>query len=271
MRRWITYSLLWLPLIVMAENVEHENILKIGYGWVSYVDPYLSPLRYEGNEINIGNEWWQPYRQDTKLGKAGKLANWAHVGRLDIHGWRTYNTASTNMTYALGAHGGWGSYYEWRWLDNRLRLHTGAYLETELMARYHATNVNKPMNIDLAIDAEAMVGLSWSFYGKKTSYRLRYLFRTNLIGMDYMPQYWQSYYEISERVPADARFTGWWNHNMIRHELTLDFQFPHTTWRLGAEHEWLHYRSSEQQYVRNQVNIIVGCIWHYRTKSNNKL
>lgn len=263
--------MLILPLMAMAESIDHENILKVQYGWVSYVDPYLSPLRYSGKRLAIGNEWWQPYRKETKLGQTSKLDHWAHVGRLNVYGWRTYSSAMTNINYALGFQTGWGSYYEWRWCDNRLRLLLGPYLETELTVRQHVSQVNKPLSVDFGLHAEAMTGLSWSFYGKKTSYRLRYLFRTNLIGMDVMPQYWQSYYEISEGVRADVRCAGAWNNNIIRHELTLDFQFPHSTWRLGAEHEWLNYRSSNMQFERHQIELVIGCIWHYKIKGNNRL
>ena len=58
------------------------------------------------------------------------------------------------------------------------------------------------------------------------SYRLHYLVRTNLIGFDYLPEYWQSYYEVTEGVPGMARCSGHWNHHTLRHELALDLHGP---------------------------------------------
>ena len=257
----VLYVLMSVCPLWAAEPVEHENILKVKYGWVYQLDPYFSPLAFTGNEIGIANEWWQPFRRTNK---DGQPMNWSHVGAIDIHGLRAYNSAYTNLIYGFGFHAGWGAYYRFSWFDNRLCLILGPYLEADFMAREIASNVNKPLSFDVGIDVMAMAGLQWTFYGKKTSYRLRYRVRTNIIGFDWLPDYWQSYYEIATGVPGTARCSGPWNHNVVRHELSLDFQFPHSTWRLGAEHEFLNYSTPEMQFVRNQFNIIVACIWHYR-------
>ncbi len=252
-------------------SVTHDNVLKLKYGWVWQTDPYLSPLAYSGNLIGLANEWWQPFRSDTRLGRTGKLANWGHVGTIDIHGLRAYSSAYTNLIYGLGFHAGWGAYYRFAWLDNRLRLIIGPFLEADFMVRQIGSNVNKPYSFDVGIDAMAMAGLQWSFYGRKTSYRLRYRIRTNLIGMDYLPDYWQSYFEIVSGVPGLYRCSGHWNHNVVRHDLSLDLQFPHSTWRIAAEHEFLNYATEYMQFTRNQVSIVVGCIWQYRIKPNARL
>lgn len=254
-----------------GEEILHTNILKIRVGWDYQLDTYLSPLGYKGIEVGIGNEWWQPFRQDTRFGKTGRLANWAHVGRVDVRGFSQINSARSNQIYGIGLSGGWGAFYCWQWYDNRLKVLVGPYLETELGVRLLASNVNKPMSLDIAIDGMVMGGLSWSFYGKKTSYRLNYQIRTNLIGFDYLPDYWQSYYELSEGVQGVARCSGPWNHNTVKHELTLDMQFPHSTWRLGAEHEYLRYGTKDLHFVRNQVSVVIGCIWNYRVKANTRL
>lgn len=265
-RYYITLVSLLMVIAASAQDstcvVEPENILKIQYGWVKQLDPYLSPLAYRGQQIGIGNEWWQPFHS---------YENWKHVGRIDIHGLRAYSSAWTNYLYGLNIRGGWGAYYRMKWLDERLSLIVGPYLEADFMIRNIGTNINKPFSFDVGINAMVMAGISWSFYGPRTSYRLRYQIRTNLIGFDWLPDYWQSYYEVTEGVSGLARCSGHWNHNTVRHELTLDFQFPHSTWRIGAEHEFLNYTTKDMQFTRNQINILVGCIWHYRLISNRKL
>ena len=257
--------------VVHAEGVEHTNVLKLKFGWNYQLDTYLSPLAYHGWQVGIGNEWWQPFRQDTKLGQTGRLANWAHVGRIDVHVGRNISTAKSNLTYGLELNGGWGAFYAWRWFDNRLKVFLGPYMEGGLTVRYIAVNVNKPLSLDIGMDVMAMSGISWSFYGKKTSYRLNYQIRTNLIGMDFMPDYWQSYYELSQNTKGSFRCSGHWNHHTIKHELSLDMQFPHSTWRVGAEHVYVNYGSDYQRFIRNQVNLVVGCIWKYRIRANERL
>jgi len=254
-----------------SESTDHTNVLKVKGGWSYQLDTYLSPLAYHGWQIGIGNEWWQGFRQDTRLGQTGRLSNWAHVGRMEAEGLMHINTARSNMTYAVLINGGWGAFYCWQWMDNRLKVFLGPYIEAGLTIRYLNTNVNKPLSLDVAADVMAMSGLSWSFYGPKTSYRLNYQIRTNLVGFDYVPDYWESYYEISQGVEGVARCSGHWNHHTIKHELTLDMQFGHSTWRIGVAHDYLNYGTKDLHFIRNELNMVVGCIWHYRIKANTRL
>lgn len=254
-----------------GESIEHTNVLKVKGGGIYQLDTYLSPLAYRGFAVGIGNEWWQPFRQDTRLDKTGRLANWAHVGRVDVSGFRTMNAARSNGITGVDIHGGWGAFYCQRWSDTRLKVFAGPYIEAGLTVRNMNTNVNKPVSLDIAADVMAMGGIAWSFYGKKTSYRLHYQIRTNLIGLDCMPHYWQSYYELTEGVPGEIRCSGHWNHHTVKHELGIDMQFIHSTWRLGVGHDYTNYHSNNQQFIHNSVNLIIGCIWNYRLQGNKRL
>lgn len=256
--------MLLFPVLLMAqESVEHENILKIKVGTGYQLDTYLSPMGYSGMCYGLGNEWWQAFRHAP--------ANWAHVGRADIGLTNYYNRSRTNRYLGVQLAAGWGAFYEWKWLDDRLRVHLGPYLDVYFSVREQASNVNKMVSFDAAIDVMAMSGISWSFYGKKTSYRLSYLIRTNLIGFDYLPEYWESYYEITQGVPGQPRCSGHWNHNTIKHQLSLDMQFPHSTWRIGAEHEWMNYGTKDLHFSNNEMRIVVGCLWKYRICANARL
>lgn len=268
----ITFTLVCIPVLLSAqEGVEHDNILKLKIGTGYQLDSYLSPGGYTGMQYGLGNEWWQPFRQDTRLGQKGQLTHWAHVGRIDASMINYSSSARNNRYLGVQLTGGWGTYYEWRWLDDRLRVLLGPYMEAGLNVREHATNVNKIVSLDISIDAMAMTGISWSFYGRKTSYRLSYLLRTNLIGFDYLPEYWESYYEISQGVPGQPRCSGHWNHNTLKHELSLDMQLPHSTWRVGAEHELVNYGTPNLHFMRNQLSIVIGCRWKYKIHANARL
>jgi hypothetical protein len=250
---------------------EHTDVLKLRVGYGRQVDTYLSPMAYTGMQYGLGNEWWQAFRQDTKLGKIGKLANWGHVGRVDISVINYTNPARSNSFIGVQVAAGWGAFYCWKWIDDRLKVHVGPYLEGSFAMRSQGSNVNKVVSFDIAVDVMAMGGVSWSFYGKKTSYRLNYLLRTNLIGFDYLPEYWQSYYELTEGVHGTTRFSGHWNHNTVKHEITMDMQFAHSTWRIGAEHEFVRYGTANMHFVRNQLSVIIGCRWKYRIHANARL
>lgn len=256
--------LILFPCYASAENVEHENILKVQYGGEWRQDQYLTPLLYKGMMVGIGNEWWQPFRQDTRLGKTGKLEHWKHIGQLNLKFDWTHNPVKTNIIYALNIDAGWGAYYEWCWQDVGVKIFLGPYLDCNNTIKYHSINVNKPVSLDLTTNVQAMTGVSYSFKGKKTSYRLRYLIRFNLLGVDFMPDYWQSYYELTKKVRGQIRCAGMWNHRTLHHELTLDLQFPHSTWRVGICHEYDEYGQKDMMFSNECVSAIVGTCFHYK-------
>lgn len=268
MKRLVAILLLLVCLFCRAENVTHENILYARFGGIWQQDQYLSPLLYTGMSGGIGNEWWQPFSSDTRLGKQGKLDHWGHLGKVDLQFGMLYNPTKSNRIYAFGVQGGWGAYYTWQFPQAGVQILLGPYLNLDYAPRFIAGNVNKPYSMDIAIEAEAMGGISYSFRGKHSSYRLRYLIHANLIGIDFVPDYWQSYYELAEGVSGIVRCAGMWNHRYLRHELTLDMQFRHSTWRLGIKHEYLEYGQGDMWFSREQVSAVVGTCFQYKLKPN---
>lgn len=261
-RRYIVISILaiWAGGQLSAKgtdslNVEHEDILRVHFGGTWLQDQYLSPLRYNGMQVGLGNEWWQPFRHHPQ---------WAHVGQAELHFAWMYSSAKNNLVYNLDLSGGWGAYYNWTWKQPRIHLLLGPYLHIDFAPRMHAREVNKPYSMDIAADVCAMAGVAYCFGGRKVDFRLRYLMRANLIGVDFMPDYWESYYELSEGVKGEVRCSGMWNHRLMRHELTLDIRCPHSTWRIGVAHAYLEYGKDNIWFSREQVEAVIGTCFHYR-------
>lgn len=245
-------------------NQEHENILCVRYGGIWQQDQYLTPLLYSGQQIGLSNEWWQNFHCDS-------TQHWKHVGKAQVLGGMAYSERWNNLMYSVGFQGGWGAQYVWRWQDLGLQVQLGPYLNVDLLGKMQVSNVNKPYSMDIGIDMCAMCGLSWAFRAKKTSYRLRYLARLNVIGIDYIPDYWQSYYEQTEGVLGLVRCAGAWNHRRLEHELTFDMQFKHSTWRVGIAHEYLEYGMREMMFSRELVSAVLGCVWQYRVAGAKNL
>ena len=238
-------------------NPVHENILSVRYGGIWQQDAYLSPLLYSGQQIGLANEWWQGFRCDS-------TGHWQHVGKAQLLGGMAYSELYNNLIYSVGLQAGWGGLYLWKWSDLGLIVLVGPYLNVNLLGKLHASNVNKPYSMDLGVDLCAISGVSWAFSYKQTSYRLRYLVRVNMIGVDYMPDYWHSYYEQTEGVLGPVRCSGVWNHRHLQHELTFDMQLKHSTWRVGITHEYLEYGMPKMMFSNETVSAIVGCVWQYK-------
>ena len=264
MRKWLCILLLSIgcQAIALASDwgAEHENVLSIRYGGTWLQDQYLSPLLYSGQQIGLSNEWWQGFKKDS-------TRHWQHVGQAHITGAMAYSERMNNLINSVGLQGGWGAQYVWKWQDIGLQALVGPYLDVELWGKMQASNVNKPYSMDLSLNMCAMGGVSWTFNAKKSSYRLRYLARFNVIGMDYVPDYWQSYYEMGEGFLGDFRCAGLWNHRHLKHELTMDMQLKRSTWRVGIAHEYLEYGTKAMMFSRETVSAVVGCVWQYKTRT----
>lgn len=244
-------------LATHAEYQEHEAILSIRYGGTWMQDQYLSPLLYNGMKVGFGAEWWQDFKH---------YPNWSHVGRLDLDfSWLT-SSAKSNTTYVIGIQTGWKAFYHFRWDHLGLDVMLGPGLDLDIVPKYTIREVNKPFSIDIAGDIMAHAGVSWTWRrnDNKVGIRLRYLASVNLIGMDFMPDYWQSYYEISEGVSGKLRCSGVWNHRTLHHELTMDIMAPHSTWRVGIRHQYTEYGEKNMWFSREQVELVVGTTFFYQ-------
>ena len=242
------------------EGKLHEDILTLRWGGIWQYDEYLSPLRYDGQFIAVQNEWWQGFEKVEE--------DWQHVGKVKIQGARLYNDAYTNMVYALGVQGGWGAHFDFSRMMGvgGLHLFVGPYLDVDLLGKELVNNVNKPYSFDLSMDIKAHAGLSYSFSGKRTSYKVRYTAMTSLIGAQFVPEYGESYYELTEGIIGGTiGLSSLHNHLTIRQELTMDFQFPHSSLRLGVENEYIRHNMNNLHFQREQVSLVVGCVFGYKT------
>lgn len=251
-----------VPTVKAADTTHvypHEDVLTLRFGGMWQQDQYLSPLLYDGMEVGISNEWWQAFR---------RAPQWLHMGKADLtFGWLT-NPRYTNRLYALDIEAGWGAAYQWdlrfaRREQHHLQIFLGPYLAAEWAPRMLLSNVNKPYSMDAAIEVQALAGIRYTFTAPHTAYRLSYILRANIIGMDFMPDYWQSYYELTEGVPGDLRCAGMWNRRYLAHELTLDIISRRSTWRLGIRHEYLEYGKRQMAFSREQVAIVLGTCFRY--------
>lgn len=241
--------------------VWHENILELRGGHHFLQDAYLSPLIYKGYSVGLQNEWWQHF---------SKSDYWGHVGKLSITGLFTSNSARSNSIYGVGISGGWGAYSYL--IKKNWEFRIGPYLNIDFMNRYQVKNTNKPYSIDLGADLDLMFNVAYSFGGPKTSYRLRYNAHLNVLGCEFATDYWQSYYELQEGINKNnVALTYLVGKIFLRHELTFDMQFPHSTWRVGLQHEYLSYSQSNLSYQREQVGLVIGTIFNYKMQPAAKL
>ncbi len=239
----------------------HENILTLHYGGIWQNDEYLSPLLYAGQQIGIQHEWWTPFLKE-------KLSDWVHVGKMHINGAITNNQrAIQNKQYALGVSGGWGMHYNFQGIlnINGLNIFVGPYICADFMGRSITSYENKPYSLDIALTLQAHCGIAYTLRVKQNyRFRLRYTLTTDLIGVMFIPDYWQSYYEMNQSLKGTIELASLHNRQSISHELTLDMQLRRSTWRLGIRHEYLQYSANNLSFSREQVSLVIGTLFNHQ-------
>ncbi len=245
---WQTYAQDLCPM--------HENVLILHYGGIWQNDEYLSPLLYSGQTFGLSNEWWSELTTD-----------WRHVGKVQINGAFTDNNrAIQNSQMAFGVNGGWGALYDFRKIINveGLNVFVGPYLHFDFMGRNISSYVNKPFSMDLSGNIRLYTGISYTIPCAKSAYRLQYHIMTDFIGLMFVPDYWQSYYEMERSLAGTVAFSSLLNRQSLTHELLVDMQFKRSTWRVGVRHEYLQYTANNLHFSREQVCLVIGTVFNYK-------
>lgn len=259
--RFVILLMMFVPLstAVRAVGIEHEYSLWLSYGGKFQQDEYLSPLLYNGQAIGIGSSWQQAFLRDSA---------WTHTGELYVSGALLQNRPKRNVMYNVGLQTGWGADYQFQQLMNvrGFNIALGPYLDLDYSGRFHGTNVNKPYSMDLGLSLCARMGLSYRFSARHSSYRVRYMVMTSLAGVQYVPDYWESYYELSGSLRDGFAFASLHNKQSVRQILALDMQFRRSAWTIGIRHEYLHYAIHNIVMRREEVALVIGTSFRYTTR-----
>ncbi len=235
----------------------HENVLTLEYGGLWQNDEYLSPLLYDGQMIGLQHEWWTAFT----------APDWSHVGKVHITGAITDNNRPIiSKQYAIGVSGGWGAQYDFRRMlgVQGLNIWLGPYLHADFMGRSITASQNKPYSMDLSATVRAHAGISYTIPCKRSAYRLQYSIQTDLLGAQFAPDYWQSYYEMSESIAGTIGFASLHNRQTLSHQLTLDMQFRRSTWCLGVRHEYIQYKANNLHFSREQICLVIGTVFNHQ-------
>ncbi len=151
----------------------------------------------------------------------------------------------------------WGKLYRWQLLDGALSLQVGGVANVSLGFIYNTSNGNNPAQARAHLNVMPTGVASYRFTLFNKPFLARYELNLPLVGIQFSPNYGQSYYEIFNR--------GNYDHNIVpttfvsapewRNLLTLDGQLSSTvTLRIG-------YLGNIQQ---SKVNNLRQHIWTHR-------
>lgn len=229
-----------LLAILMAASVEAvAQSYMIGAGPSNILDTYLTPEHFSGAGFTY-----------LYIGEHQKPENkWSSVmeHEVDISATqdRSENISMLEGNYYIY----WGKYYNWRLLDNKLRLQAGGLVNANLGFLYSLISSNNPVQARASLNIMPSGIATYNFKLWRKTFSLRYELDLPLAGIMFSPNYGQSYYEIFSRGNYDHNVvpTTFVSAPTMRQMITLD-------WHTGKK--W---------------NLRVGYLGHYQQAQVNNL
>lgn len=190
----LLFCALTAPVAVKAQRVDTDSVPHLkttltewGLGRVNLLDTYLSPLTYKGTDLAFNHH-------------TERLAHWGqgHVTVQALYGGHfAYVKSPTDdgkmmdaeLTFAGGWHYNWHPSAHWRWA-------VGGLLEASGGFTYSTRNGNNPAQgrLGTALLASGLGAYYFRFFRREASVRLQ--IDAQMLGVQFSPEYGQSYYEI---------------------------------------------------------------------------
>ena len=243
----LAFLLPYFPALICNAQTVTTSSRMVGIGGTNILDTYLSAEHFTGTGMSFVAtiERQRPSRHWSTLME--------HEANLSV----AKNRANTQKELEGAYNFYWGRLRGWHLLGDRLTLQAGAVANASLGFIYNTSNSNNPAQarLHLNIMPTAVAAYRFVLFGKPLV--ARYELNLPLCGIQFSPNYGQSYYEIFSR--------GNYDHNIVpttfvsapewRQMLTIDAALSQRfTLRIG-------YLGNIQQ---SRVNNLRQHVWTHR-------
>lgn len=227
--------LLILMLPLQAQEAFNDSTRYItratlyGAGFTNVFDTYLSPQEYKGVEFRISRESMRM----TKWMEGNLSRQTFFQANLGY----THNQVDNNNTLSALANWNYGLHYNFRPAHN-FRLLAGGVLDMNGGFVYNLRNGNNPAQARAYINLDISGMAVWDVKIKRYPIRLRYQLNIPFLGVMFMPNYGESYYEIFTLGNWNGviNFTSLHNQPSLRQMLTADF--PIGSMKMRVAYVW---------------------------------
>ena len=187
-----------------------------GVVFTNVFDTYLSPQEYTGVDFRVARE-------------SMRMTNWMK-GRISLQSFfqadfgYTHNKVDNNNTFSGLANWNYGLHYHFP-ITSNFKLLAGGLADINGGFVYNLRNGNNPAQARAYVNLDASGMAIWNLRIKNHPLTLRYQINLPLMGVMFMPNYGQSYYEIFTLGHWDGvvNFTSLHNQPSLRQMLTVDF------------------------------------------------
>jgi hypothetical protein len=165
----------------------------IGIGKASVYDTYLSPLKYKGANMGV------VYERMKMTGWANGNISAQHLFNIELAD--TKNPTETATDYLGIMEYGYGLHYHFKPV-RKMQLLAGLQLDGLVGGIYNTRNGNNPATAKVHINLNLSGMAAYRIQIKKQPIRLRYQLNLSVLGLQFSPEYGQSYYEIELKTQS---------------------------------------------------------------------
>ena len=188
-------KLIGLLLVASVEVAAQSHLF--GAGPSRILDTYLTPEHFSGTGFTylyIGERQKSESRWSTLM---------EHEADFSISNDRSESISMLEGSYNFY----WGMHYNWRMLDDKLRLQAGGVVNANLGVLYGMLASNNPVQARASLNIMPSGIATYDLHIGRARFSLRYEVALPLAGIMFSPNFGQSYYEIFGR--------GNYDHNIV--------------------------------------------------------
>jgi len=251
-----------VSLVVSAQNNDEKKYLltaktnSFSLSTLSLLDPYLSPIRYNG--LGLG------YSSESRRFLTEKDNKYSTLSKFRLGASIALNPEMTSDLLYFGANYGWGIEYHVMSI-NGIKLQVGGLWDADFGFKNVERNINNPVNLDMATNLNLTGLASYDIILKRKTLKLKLALQTPLIGFMYVPKAGASYYEMFElgNLTDAFHFSSIHNKRGLDAKFSIDIPFKRSVWNFGLKMNELRYSANNLVFDRSEFSLLVGTTFDF--------
>ena len=251
-------KLLIISIIVSVELLATETIchsnnrFAINIGKMAITDHYLSNQEYKGLSLGLDINHTNYYNNTNNRLSWQIYDNWRYS--------QLINPSYTAIIQYIGCNAGFATHYNWYPTKN-LRLIAGSAIDAYGALKTQSRNINNPYSGDIQLNLLASIEAQYQLSWRKWALSFNYLTTTPLIGVMFVPEIGQSYYEIYLNLPSlnnITHFTSFHNRQGIKGNLSINFILPTVTLFVAMTHNHQWWKANNMNFYIKELSGQIG-------------